>query len=124
MSPDEQNALVVLAATLYADTRPTINGDCPRCNHAINRLELAEQIHAGNIPNPDPEPPRYEPVPEAIEWLITKHPALWWLATLPQNERDWYHHPDRADALARLHPDVTAVEWRLVLDPNMYARTA
>lgn len=133
---DVSDPLHELAATIWADNKPRTH-DCPNCDRlyrTIERILAREQIENGTPPEPaSSEPPQYEPVPEALEWLAIKHPDLVWLLELPQHERDWCHqhllneygligHYQQRTVNGHPLPAVTPSEWRLIFDPTLYRR--
>ena len=121
-------ALTEVAATIWADTRPRTH-DCEQCDQlarTIERLLTIQNIEQDQPPEPDTiQRIRYEPVPEPIRWIIDKHPNLWWLATLPTSERDWYRrNAFHSAGLMSEYPNVTNLEWQLVFDETLRKETA
>ena len=114
-----------LAATIYTNSRPRLRiNTCTNCEQlyrTIERLLALEQIQNGTPPEPDqPETFHHEPVPETLQWILDRHPDLWWLVTLPRADRDWYRqHALHSHALLAHYPGVTPLTWQAIFDERL-----
>lgn len=107
-----------LAAITHANTlrRHHACDNCDRLYRTIEQILFTQQYPTlDSLPTPT-RPVQYEPLPDSLVWLITRHPNLWWLATLPQDERDWYQpHKQR---LANIYK-ISMQELELIFDPTL-----
>lgn len=56
----------------------------------------------------------YRRIPEGVHWVLRRHPALWWFASLAGTSRAWYLRHPFWGLLHDEFPKVTNAEWAVL----------